>query len=208
MAATKTLSQFKSKLAGGGARPNLFEVSIPTFPAAIESAWQGGDSGENDIFKFLCKTAQLPASNIANVDIPFRGRTLKVAGDRTFDPWTVSVINDEDFRLRTAFEKWANLTSNLVDATGVTNPSSYMVNAYVSQLGRGAKPFSTQNEGGESSILQTYRFYDIFPTEVSAIDLSYEDSNAVEEFSVTFQVQFFTIGDSAESVNSTESAIA
>ena len=97
MAATRTLSQFKSKLSGGGARPNLFEVSIPAFPSAIEDAWGSGDDAENGLFKFMCKAAQLPASTIANVDVPFRARILKVAGDRTLAPWTNSVINDENF---------------------------------------------------------------------------------------------------------------
>ena len=121
MAATKTLSAFKSRLSGGGARPNLFEVSIASFPSSIQDAW---NADENESFKFLCKSSTLPASNVANVDVPFRGRILKVAGDRTFDPWTVTVINDEDFKVRTAFEKWANVMSKLDDATGVSNPGS------------------------------------------------------------------------------------
>jgi hypothetical protein len=199
MAETKTLSQFKSKLAGGGARPNLFEVSIPSFPASVSDAWNGGDDGENGTFKFLCKAAQLPASTISEVTVPFRGRTLKVAGDRSFDTWTVTVINDEDFKLRTAFERWMNVLSKLDDATGVTNPTSYMTDAYVQQLGRGAVPFAQTNSGGQSSVLRTYKFYDIFPTNIDAIDLSYDNENAIEEFGITFQVQYFTIGNSLES---------
>ena len=85
MAETRTLSQFKSKLIGGGTRPNLFEVSIPTFPSAISEAWAAGDDSENGIFKFLCKASVLPASNLGSVEVPFRGIILKVAGDRTFD---------------------------------------------------------------------------------------------------------------------------
>lgn len=180
MAETKSLSQFKSRLAGGGARPNLFEVSVPTFPSAIIDAWGSGDQSENGTFKFMCKAAQLPASTIAEVTVPFRGRNLKVAGDRTFEPWTVTIINDEDFQLRTAFERWMNVLSKLDDATGVTNPSSYMTDAYVQQLGRGDRRFSTTNNGGQSSVLRTYKFYDIFPTEVSAIDLSYDTTNDYE----------------------------
>lgn len=202
MAETKSLSQFKSRLAGGGARPNLFEVSVPTFPSAIIDAWGSGDQSENGTFKFMCKAAQLPASTIAEVTVPFRGRNLKVAGDRTFEPWTVTIINDEDFQLRTAFERWMNVLSKLDDATGVTNPSSYMTDAYVQQLGRGDRRFSTTNTGGQSSVLRTYKFYDIFPTEVSAIDLSYDTTNDYETFDVTFQVQYFTIGNSLESSGS------
>jgi len=199
MAETKTLSQFKSRLAGGGARPNLFEVSIPSFPSSIIDAWGSGDQSENGTMKFLCKTANLPASIVTEVPVPFRGRTLKVAGDRTFEPWTVTIINDEDFQLRTAFERWMNVISKLDDATGVTNPSSYMTDAFVQQLGKGAERFATTNNGGESSVLRTYKFYDIFPTNISAIGLSYDTANEIETFDVTFQVQYFTIGNSLES---------
>jgi len=199
MAETKTLSQFKSRLAGGGARPNLFEVSIPTFPSSISDAWGSGDQSENGTFKFLCKSAQLPASNTSSFQVPFRGRNLKVAGDRTFDAWTVSIINDEDFQLRTAFERWANTISKLDDATGVTNPSSYMTDAYVTQLGRGAERFATTNEGGQSAILRTYKFYDIFPTRIGEIALSYDDGDQLETFDVEFDIQYFTIGNSLQS---------
>jgi len=197
MAITKTLSQFKNRLAGGGARPNLFEVSIPSFPSALgRRVWRNGGRRENGNFKFLAKAAQLPASTIAEVPVPFRGRILKVAGDRTFDTWTVTIINDEDFQLRTAFEQWMNVMSKLNDATGVTNPSSYMTDAYVTQLGRGRVAEATKNRsGGRSSTLRNYKFYDIFPTEVSAIELSYDNTDQIEEFTVTFQVQYFTIGN-------------
>ena len=137
MATTKTLRDFKSKLAGGGARPNLFEASINSFPTAIQEAWDNSSEAEGGAFKFLCKSTALPASNLGSIEIPFRGRTLKVAGDRTFDDWTVTIINDEDFRLRTAFERWSNVMSQLDDATGVTNPTSYMTDAFIQQLGRG-----------------------------------------------------------------------
>ena len=191
MAETKTLSQFKSRLAGGGARPNLFEVSIPSFPSSVVDVWGSGDDGENGTFKFLCESAALPASNVANIDVPFRGRMLKVAGDRTFDVWTVRIINDEDFRLRTAFERWANVLSKLDDATGVTNPTSYMTDAYVQQLGRGATAFAGTNSGGQSSVLRTYKFFGIFPTNVSQIDLAFDNNDTVEEFTVEFQVQWW-----------------
>lgn len=202
MAETKSLSQFKSRLAGGGARPNLFEVSIPSFPSAISDAWGSGDQSENGTFKFLCKAAALPASNTPSVPVPFRGRQLKVSGDRTFDPWTVTIINDEDFQLRTAFERWANVISKLDDATGVTNPSSYMTDAYVQQLGRGAERFATTNSGGQSAVLRTYKFFDIFPTIISEIALSYESGDTLEQFDVTFDVQYYTIGNSLESSGS------
>ena len=127
---------------------------------------------------------------------------MKVAGDRTFDPWTVTILNDEDFKLRTAFERWANELSKLDDATGVTNPTSYMADAYVQQLGRGATTFSQNNDGGESAILRTYKFYDMFPQTISAIELNYDSTNTVENFQVTFSVQYFTIGESLQSSGS------
>ena len=138
--ALKTISQFKSTLAGGGARPNLFEVELTTFPSAIP----GWDA---DTFKYLCKAANLPASTIASIDVPFRGRTFKVAGDRSIDVWTVTVINDEDFKLRRSFEAWMELIAKLDNNLGATNPSSYMSNATVYQLGRGATVNSTTNAG-------------------------------------------------------------
>jgi len=191
MSTLRTISGFKSKLAGGGARSNLFEVQIPTLPDAVKAGWAAED------FSFLCKTAALPASNIGSVDIPFRGRTLKVAGDRTFDPWTITIINDENFKLRTAFEQWANHINKLENATGATNPGSYMVDAYVHQLGRGASRFSTNNTSNPTlNSLRTYKFYSIFPTNVSQIDLSYDTSDTIEEYTVEFQVQWWqTMGD-------------
>ena len=203
MAETRTLSQFKSKLIGGGTRPNLFEVSIPTFPTAISEAWAAGDDSENGIFKFLCKATSLPASNLGSIEIPFRGRTLKVAGDRTFDDWTVTIINDEDFKLRTAFERWSNVMSQLDDATGVTNPTSYMADAFIQQLGRGSSRDAASNDGGSSSILRSYKFFDVFPVTVGEIALSYDTTDALEEFDVTFRYQYFTIGNSAQSSGGT-----
>ena len=202
MAQTETLSDFKSRLEGGGARPNLFEVTLPSFPGAAKDFWAEGENESNTKFSFLCKAAQLPASTVASVPVAFRGRELKVAGERTFDPWTVTIINDEDFGLRTSFEAWMNKLSKLNDATGVTNPASYMTNAYVKQLGRGKVKFADENTGGESSVLRTYKFYDIWPSNVSAIELSYDTTNTVEEFTVEFQVQYFTIGESEEDASS------
>ena len=204
MATTKTLRAFKSKLAGGGARPNLFEASINSFPTAIQDAWDNSSEAEGGAFKFLCKSTALPASNLGSIEIPFRGRTLKVAGDRTFDDWTVTIINDEDFRLRTAFERWSNVMSQLDDATGVTNPTSYMTDAFIQQLGRGPEVGAATNNGGNSSILRSYKFFDVFPVTVGEIALSYDTTDALEEFDVTFRYQYFTIGSSGDSGASTE----
>jgi len=194
---TRTITEFKSQLRGGGARPNLFEVSIPAFPNGITDASSIWDSTSRADFSFLCKAAQLPASTIAEVPVPFRGRILKVAGDRTFEPWTVTIINDEDFNLRTAFEGWMNSINDLSHGTGIARPSEYMTNAYVSQLGRGFTRNAETHPSGNTtqSVLRSYKFTGIFPTEVSAIDLSYDSTDTIEEFTVTFQVQDFRIGE-------------
>ena len=183
----KTISRFKSQLIGGGARPNLFEVELTTLPAGI--AWPA------DNFRYMCKAAQLPASVIANIDIPFRGRIFKVAGDRTIEPWSITIINDEDFRIRKAMEEWVDFIAKLENNLGATDPSAYMVNAKVFQLGRGAAPSSQNNSGDRNAVLREYEFIDIFPTSVSSIDLSYDSSDTIEEFVVDFQVQSFAFVD-------------
>ena len=169
----RTITDFKSKLAGGGARPNLFEVEL-VFPDPIAI--------ENDVkekSRFLVKAAQLPASNITPIEVNFRGRILKIAGDRTFDTWTVTVINDVDFAIRSAMEKWMDFINSMEDATGSQDPAEYQPDAYVHQLDR------------DGSTLRTYKFHDVFPTNISAIDLSYETVDSVEEFTVEFQVQWW-----------------
>ena len=186
MASTKAnrkISDFKSALLGGGARPNLFEVELTTLPAGI--------SWDSTSFSYMCKAASLPASNVANIDIPFRGRIFKVAGDRTIDPWTVTIINDEGFKLRNAFEEWADLIAKLENNMGATNPEAYMVSAKVYQLGRGASPESMTNAGTANSVLKEYEFYNIWPSTVAAIDLSYDSTDTIEEFTVDFQVQSY-----------------
>jgi len=193
MAKLKTISDFKTALSGGGARPNLFQVELTTFPtAAVGAGWDA------DKFTYMCKAAALPASNVAAIDVPFRGRIFKVAGDRTFDTWTVTIINDEDFKLRNAFEAWMDGISKLDNNLGATNPGAYMSNATVYQLGRGSTVNSTTNAGNDSSILKVYNFVDIFPTNISAIDLSYDSSDAIEEFTVEFQVQSFELVSTQE----------
>ena len=201
MANLKTITQFKSALAGGGARSNLFEVGI-TFPEEIRAATNSNTRLEN--FEFLCKAAQLPSSNVSPIEVPFRGRTLIVAGDRTFDPRTITIINDEDFAIRTAFELWMNSLSKLSDATGLTRPTAYMGNATVKQLARGydtasrnqPRDLNTNGSGGATGArsLRTYTFVDVFPTNVSAIDVSYDSSDTIEEFTVELQVQYWVAG--------------
>jgi hypothetical protein len=169
----RKITDFKSKLTGGGARPNLFEVEL-AFPGAV-----GVDNDTLQKARFLVKAAALPASTVAPIDVPFRGRVLKIAGDRTFETWTITVINDVDFSIRSAFEKWMNTINKVNDGTGLTDPEAYQADAYVYQLGR---------DGG---ILRSYHFYDVFPTNISTIDLSYETTDTLEEFTVELQVQWW-----------------
>jgi len=168
----RTISNFKSKLTGGGARSNLFEVVL-TFPDTAQP-----DSAVLEKARFLVKAANLPASNVSPIEVPFRGRILKIAGDRTFDSWTVTVINDTDFAIRSAFEKWMNTINRLSDNTGLTNPADYQADAYVYQLDR------------DGSTLRSYRFFDTFPTQVGPIELSY-DAQGIQEFTVELQVQYW-----------------
>ena len=200
----RTLDKFKSQLTGGGARPNLFEV-ILNFPEGAKpeaSDNQDANTSTGTSFdektRFLVKAANLPASNITPIDIPFRGRNLKIAGDRTFDVWTITVINDTDFAIRNAMEKWMNSMNNLRTATGDTTPNDYQSDAYVYQLGRNGLA-ATQQGGvidGPSNddnipVLKGYRFYGVFPTNISAIELSYDQPDTIEEFTVDLQVQWW-----------------
>ncbi len=179
----KSISDFKSALVGGGARPNLFEVELTTLP--------GGISWDADNFRYMCKAAALPASTIANIDVPFRGRIFKVAGDRTIETWSVTVINDESFKLRNAFEEWMQLIAKLDNNLGATLPESYMTDASVYQLGRGSTTSSQDSSGSENAVLKEYKMQGIFPTSLAAIDLSYDTGDTIEEFTVEFQVQSF-----------------
>lgn len=165
----RKITDFKSKLTGGGARSNLFEVVL-SFPDVAPA-----DTNVLDKSRFLVKSAALPASNIAPLDVAFRGRVLKVAGDRTFDTWTVTVINDTDFAIRSAFENWMNKINRLSDNTGSTDPATYQADAFVYQLDR------------DGSTLRAYHFYDLFPTNISSIPLDYGTST-IQEFTVEMQV--------------------
>jgi hypothetical protein len=177
MATTNTgISKFKSNFSGG-ARPNLFECRIE-FP-------DNNQVLRNEA-RFLIKGGSIPASVIAPVEVPFRGQKLKVAGDRTFEPWTVTVINDVNFNLRNAFEGWMNRVNNheanVADDAVVGQHLNYYRNMEVVQLDRDG------DEGG----IKTYTFIDAFPTNVSAIELNYETNDTVEEFTVELQYQYWT----------------
>ena len=139
-------------------------------------------SGTKSLGEFLVKSAALPASLITPVEVPFRGRVLKLAGERTFDTWTITVINDTNFKIRTAFEQWMNGISKLSDGTGIINPSTYQVDGMkVNQLDR------------SGTVLRQYNFYGVFPTNVSQIDLSMDTTDSIQEFTVELQVLYWEL---------------
>lgn len=193
----RRIDDFKAKLKGGGARSNLFEVNFGDkeggnfpFPSDIGSI-EASDS-------MLIKTAGLPASTISEIPVPFRGRTLKIAGDRVFDVWTITVINDTDFKWRNIFERWMNYITKVSDGSGSTDPNEYQITAIVSQLARG--PVGALATRGidnptEIQILRKYKLYGVFPTNISQIDLSYNNENEIEEFTVDLQVQWWEAYD-------------
>ena len=165
------VDDFKSKIRGGGARPNLFKVTL-NFPG-----YAGGDV---ELASFMCKTGQLPASTIAPITVPFRGRQLQMAGDRTFEPWTVTIINDTDFNVRDAMERWMNGMADHTQNTGLTSVTEYEADMIFEQL----------NKAGDT--IKTYNFVGAFPTNVSAIELAYDANDTIEEFTVEFQIQYWT----------------
>ena len=170
------IEDFKAKLAGGGARPNLFKVTL---------AWPGGRGPDTNNVSFLIKGATLPSSVIGTIPLKFRGRELKIAGDRTFETWTITVINDTDMSIRNAFEKWMQLInthdSNTSAYTG-RNALGYGVQMQVDQLDRAER------------VTKTYTFVDAFPCNISAIDLNYDTTDAIEEFTVELNYQFWVDG--------------
>ena len=185
----RSITNFRDRLVGGGARPNMFEVNI-TLPEQV----QGLGDIEQDM-RFLVKAAEIPAANIGNIPVPFRGRVLPVAGDRTFDPWTVTVINDAQFNIRDAMEQWSNLINDLQFDVGDINPADYQTKAEVFQLSRQDTGTGAGSASKGSRIIQTLRTYNfegIYPNAVSSIPLDYGATDQIEEFQVTFNYLFWT----------------
>ena len=196
----RSIDSFKARLVQGGARPNLFEVEMD-FPSGVGIF---DEEIENTRHRMMIKGAQLPASNIAEVVVPFRGRQLKVAGDRRFDPWTITIINDGDFKLREAFERWSNFIVKVSDGSGTINPSDYFADWIVNQLGRASTDLNLRGENNPATlpVLRRYQMHGCWPSQVSAVELSYDTADVIEEFQVTLQVQWWEAydGNSADSV--------
>ena len=164
------VDDFKAKLKGGGARPNLFKATI-NFPAYAQ--------GDVEVTSFMCKAAQLPSSVMGIIEVPFRGRQLKIAGDRTFETWSPTILNDTDFVVRDSMERWMNGINAHSANTGLVAPADYSADLVVEQLDR------------DETVLKRYNFRGCFPTNVGAIDLAYDTNDAIEEFTVEFQVQYW-----------------
>ena len=175
------------------ARPNQFQVEL-TFPEGLTST--GSELAE--MGTFLVKGANLPASTVGTVELPYRGRVLKIAGDRTFEPWTVTVINDEGFKLRNAFEEWSDKISKLAENRSFfDNATQYQTSAVVRQLSR---------SGGD---IKSYKFEGIYPVNISAIDLAWDSNDAAEEYTVEFAVQYWEpFGDKKDVYNAVEVSTA
>ena len=171
--ATLGVDDFKSKLIGGGARPNLFKA-IVNFPG-----YAGGDT---ELASFMCKGAQLPGSQIAQLDVPFRGRQLKIAGDRTFENWSITVINDTGMEIRNAMERWMNGMNEHVNNAGLANPTDYQADMGVQQLDKAG------------NITKEYTIRGAYPINVSGIDLSYDTNDTIEEFTVELAYQYWESG--------------
>ena len=167
-----SITDFKAKLSGGGARANQFKVVMP-FPGYAQVG------GEIEQLAFLCKATSLPDMTIGEVSVPFRGRDIKIAGDRTIADWTITVFNDTDFLLRNAFERWQNGINNMSDNEGLTNPADYQVDAFVDQLDR------------NGATIKSYTLRGAHPKIITSIALDYETNNAIETFDVTFAYQYF-----------------
>ena len=179
----RNITEFRSRMTGGGARSNLFEVEI-TFPEGIAV----NNSDLSDKVPFLVKAAEIPASNLGNIPVPYRGRVLPIAGDRTFDPWTVTVINDTDFLIRDAMERWSNSINDIQTAQGTINPEDYQTSARVFQKTReGLGPDSDEVD------LRIYKFEGIYPNVVSSIPLDFGATDQIEEFQVTFNYLFYEV---------------
>ena len=181
---TTKLNNFLSKI-GEGVKPNMFVVDV-NWPSDLASA----PSGDNkELVNLLCKSTALPASNIGVIEVPFRGRTVKIAGDRTFDTWTATFFNDKDFKIRTYFEKWlerinTHESNNAPLYIPSNSDNGYMATVKVKQMRKDDK------ESG--SILRQYDLLHAFPTNVSQIDLAYDSNDQIEEFSVEFQYSYWT----------------
>lgn len=174
-----SILNFKANLLQGGARANQFRVLLQ-FPAALPIIG-ATDAARKGIF--LCEAASLPGQTVNITPLMYRGREVKLAGERRFDNWQVTVINDGDFAIHTAFEQWMNAINNLRENTGVLNPASYVADMEVEQLDRNSSLTQTS--------LKSYFFKNAWPTSITPIQLNFGDNDNVERFQVEFALDWF-----------------
>jgi len=170
------VSEFRANMIGDGARPNLFQVSL-TIPTLVSNSVAASQKAV-----FMAKAAQLPGSSIGMVSVPYFGREMKFAGNRTFADWSITIINDEDFTIRRAIENWMdviNSHSQNVRNSNAVGPSTYTADAEVIQYGKA---------GNE---LKRYKFVGMFPQDIAPIDLDWGSNDTIEEFAVTFAYQYW-----------------
>lgn len=168
------IADFKAVMLGGGARPNQFRVEL-SFPSYVTGGIVAGQQAQ-----FLCKAAQLPASTVEDINVLYRGRPVHFAGERTFQPWNITIYTDTSFNIRNAIEQWQAGIQNYSATTGRTNPRDYQVDLNVHQLDR------------NGATVKTYKFTDSYPTNIGAIALDYEQQNQIETFDVEFTYNYFT----------------
>tara|TARA_B100000035_G_scaffold258836_1_gene229284 strand:- start:86 stop:715 length:630 start_codon:yes stop_codon:yes gene_type:complete len=171
-----------------GIKPNMFSVDI-SFPTDGKEDAAKFSNSDRNLTNILCKSAALPGSNLGVIEVPFRGRTVKIAGDRTFDTWTATFFADAKMEVRALFEDWANSINTHEANTAPrflpnNGGTGYMATLYVSQLEK------DDREGG--SAIRTYKLHHCFPTNVSPIDLAYDSNDQIAEFTVEWQYSFFT----------------
>jgi len=164
------INEFKSQLTGGGARPSLFQVQILN-PVAPEADFK---------VPFMVRSAGIPASNVGAFQVPYFGRNIKYAGDRTFDDWSVTVINDEDFAIRNSLEAWSNAI-NSHDGNLRSLPQNYKSNGIITQFSK------------DGTALRSYVFEGMYPIIIDGIALDWGASDTIEEFGVTFQYDFWRV---------------
>ena len=180
------VNDFSSKLIGGGVRPHLFEVT---------GSLGGSSPQQEGLIPFMVKAAQLPASTVGMIEVPYRGRKIKIPGDRTFAEWTITVISDGNFELRDAFEEWmsrinSHAGNTSLDALHQPGSAGIYSDWQVNQLDR---------SGG---VIKSYKMLNCFPTDVSAMDVSYETTDTIHEFTVTLQYTYWTaLGSKSTSGN-------
>ena len=166
------IDDFKANLIGGGARAKQFRVTI-TPPPGIAIGLDVRRSS------FLAKASNLPGQTLGEIAIPFRGRNIYIAGDREFETWTTTFINDTDFMIRNAMERWMNGINDTVENTGVSSPAEYTADLFVEQLDR------------DDTILKSYIFRNAYPLTTAQIDVAADTTNTIEEFEVTWRYQHF-----------------